>query len=216
MSIYSLLFNDAVSGNGLLASEVDLRRKQEIENGSTLFGERYGVSEENSPRGREKKREKEQAANARLARLLADPAYRAAYDSLQDTIDDSRRKLDEWNRRIEDRRVEIERLLNDPNNPVTAAEREALIDEDERLLRIQQDGLDIRARADDIDTKAKRGEFESVEYSERDEDDFRQIMKYIGDRVEANFEQSAQDHEYVQSDEPHSKTNYTALSLPSL
>lgn len=190
MSIYSLLFNDAVAGNGALASEVELHRKQEIENGSTLFGERYGVNEENSPRGREKKREREQAANAALARLMADPAYRAAYDSLQDTIDDSRRKLDEWNRRIEERRIEIERLLNDPNNPVTAAEREALEQEDIELLRLQQDAHDIRTDMDDAEAKADRGGYDSADELNDVRESFEQRVDRLGQSAPAGLLES--------------------------
>lgn len=188
MTFYSLLFQDAAAGDSRLASEVELHRKQEVENGSALFGERYGVTDENSPRGREKKREKEQAANAALARLLADPAYRGAYDALQDTITESRRKLDDWNRRIEERRTEIERLLNDPNNPTTAAEREALIDEDERLLRIQQDVVELRNDVDETDAAAKRGDFEDVDALNRARDDIEDRTERLAQQLAPHLE----------------------------
>ena len=185
-SIFSLLFNDTVDGNGALANAVDLHRKQEVENGSILFGARYGVDEENSAKGKEKKRENERQRQTALQALLADPEYRAAYEALGQTIDESRDTLNDWNTRIEERLEKIDRKLSEDTH-LSAIERERLEQERLEILRRQQDLFDLHTRIDHTEDKMQRGEFEDKEALDRARDEIEREVDALDQDFQTHF-----------------------------
>lgn len=208
-----MIFAAHAGGNSVLGVELERERKQLAENGSIALAVHQDADNPNTAAGR-KEKERRNAADTmstQLAVLMADPEYRAAYDSLQDTIDNSRRKLDEWNRRIEERRIEIELLLNDPDNPVPAAEREALEQEDLNLLRLQQDVADLNADVDDADATAKRGGYKDVDALNDVRDSIERRKDALEDRVEVDLSRTRS------SDEPTAAAEIAAdLTIPTI
>ena len=169
-----------MAGNDALSAELERERKQLAENGSLALAVYQDSENPNTAAGRREKerRNASDRMSTQLAALMADPAYRAAYEALSQTIDDSRTKLDDWNSRIEERLDEINRKLTDDKD-LSAAERETLDRERLELLRRQQEIFDLHTLIDDTESKAKRGEFEDKDALDEARKEIEALTKHI-------------------------------------
>ncbi|MDJ0685153.1 MAG: hypothetical protein QNJ84_10655 [Alphaproteobacteria bacterium] len=182
-----------MNGDVAESGRLELELKQLAESGSLATIMFQDENNERTALGKRAKerRSNEEAQSAALTRLLLDPVYRAAYAALEDTIRDSRDKLALWNKQIEDRLAEIERKLNDPDNPLSAAERERLEQEQRDLIRWQQELIDTGNFIDDVENNAQNGEYEDPDALKDAQKDIEDRM----DRLEKNAPVIAQDAE---------------------
>lgn len=99
-----------------------------------------------SPAAEKKRREREERQKMdRLAVLMSDPAYRALYEDVSNTLSEQQTRTQEQLQLLEERLEAIDRRLDDtgPNAP-SAQERERLERERLDLQRRQQDWLDYQ------------------------------------------------------------------------
>lgn len=185
MTVYSKLFSALALGDAAEGNKLQLELKQLAEQGSLATIMFQSEADERTALGKRAKerRDQEAARNQALTRMLTDPLYREAFESLQTTIQDSWEKLDDWNQQTEERLTEIQKRLDDPNNPLTTAERKRLEEEQRNLLRRQQEMIDLQALINSVEEKANNGDYQDAQALKDAQKDIEQRM----DRLERNF-----------------------------
>jgi len=89
------------------------------------------------------KRNREMSDLSRLAILMQDPVYRAAFDQAEQTIDDFKTRMNEWLQEYENRIEDIDEKLEALGpDAIGTPDYERLIKEREDIQRSQQDLLD--------------------------------------------------------------------------
>jgi len=160
MSIYSSTFNTNVSGNGLDTALLERELIQLTEQG--LLGLLpHGVSEEETPKAKARRKDKDREDAFQTAALHA-AILDQAFIRLGDAHADFNNRMEDLNERIEDRLVAIDERLNDPDATLNDDQRQALEDERDRLVLLQQEMLDeqqrIQDRVDDLNHRRENGD----------------------------------------------------------